>query len=44
MTPFLNPLLIESSVRAALDEDLGRAGDITSLATIPTERQARDGM
>ena len=38
---FLNPLLIESSVRAALDEDLGRAGDITSLATIPAGKQAR---
>lgn len=37
---FLNPLLIETSVRAALDEDLGRAGDITSLATIPAEKQA----
>ena len=41
MTAFLNPLLIESSVRAALDEDLGRAGDITSLATIPADKQAR---
>ena len=41
MTAFLNPLLIESSVRAALDEDLGRAGDITSLATIPATTQAR---
>ena len=39
-TAFLNPLLIETSVRAALDEDLGRAGDITSLATIPAEKQA----
>ena len=38
---FLNPLLIETSVRAALDEDLGRAGDITSLATIPADRQAK---
>ena len=41
MTAFLNPLLIEASVRAALDEDLGRAGDITSLATIPADKQAR---
>ena len=41
MTAFLNPLLIETSVRAALDEDLGRAGDITSLATIPAGKQAR---
>lgn len=35
MTLFINPLQIEAQVRAALDEDLGRAGDITSLATIP---------
>jgi nicotinate-nucleotide pyrophosphorylase (carboxylating) len=41
MTAFLNPLLIETSVRAALDEDLGRAGDITSLATIPAGKRAR---
>jgi nicotinate-nucleotide pyrophosphorylase (carboxylating) len=31
----INPLLIEDAVRAALNEDLGRAGDITSQATIP---------
>ena len=37
---FINPLSIETQVRAALDEDLGRAGDITSLATIPADRQA----
>ena len=37
---FINPLQIETMVRAALDEDLGRAGDITSLATIPAGRQA----
>ena len=35
MTAFLNPFLIEEAVRAALSEDLGRAGDITTLATIP---------
>lgn len=37
---FINPLQIETMVRAALDEDLGRAGDITSLATIPADRHA----
>ena len=37
----LNPLLVEDAVRAALLEDLGRAGDITTIATIPAARQAR---
>ena len=37
---FLNPLLIDKSVRRALDEDLGRAGDITTLATIPATATA----
>jgi nicotinate-nucleotide pyrophosphorylase (carboxylating) len=36
-TAFLNPLLIDEAVARALQEDLGRAGDITSLATIPAE-------
>jgi nicotinate-nucleotide pyrophosphorylase (carboxylating) len=36
----INPLLIEDAVRAALNEDLGRAGDITSQATIPTHAVA----
>ena len=40
MTLFINPLQIDTQVRAALDEDLGRAGDITSLATIPAGRTA----
>jgi nicotinate-nucleotide pyrophosphorylase (carboxylating) len=31
-------LLIEPSVRAALEEDLGRAGDITSELTIPADQ------
>ncbi|MCL2714180.1 MAG: carboxylating nicotinate-nucleotide diphosphorylase [Alphaproteobacteria bacterium] len=31
----LSPLTIQEAVRRALAEDLGRAGDITSLATIP---------
>lgn len=39
--PVLNPLLITDAVRAALIEDLGRAGDITTLATIPAGRRAR---
>jgi nicotinate-nucleotide pyrophosphorylase (carboxylating) len=33
-------LLIEPQVRAALEEDLGGAGDITSQLTIPDDRQA----
>ena len=37
----LNPLLVENAVRAALLEDLGRAGDITTNATIPAMKQAR---
>lgn len=32
-------LVVEPIVRAALEEDLGRAGDITSELTIPAERQ-----
>lgn len=39
-TAFLNPLLVQDSVRAALIEDLGRVGDITTLATIPAGRMA----
>ncbi|MCR9139102.1 MAG: carboxylating nicotinate-nucleotide diphosphorylase [Alphaproteobacteria bacterium] len=38
--PSLSPLLIEQSVRAALEEDLGRAGDITSQATIAPDAVA----
>lgn len=37
----LSALFIEPAVRAALVEDLGRAGDITTEATIPTGTQAR---
>jgi len=36
----LNPMLIEDAVRAALKEDLGRAGDITSQAIIPESAMA----
>ncbi len=32
---FLSPLAIDEAVHRALDEDLGRAGDITAMATIP---------
>src|SRR5882724_10243633 len=37
---FLSPLVIDEAVRRALDEDLGRAGDITSISTIPEGTQA----
>jgi nicotinate-nucleotide pyrophosphorylase (carboxylating) len=36
----LPPLLIEDAVERALAEDLGRAGDITSAATIPADARA----
>ena len=32
---FLSPLAIDEAVTRALGEDLGRAGDVTSIATIP---------
>src|SRR5215831_12310271 len=38
---FLSRLAIEEAVHRALDEDLGRAGDITSMATIPETTTAR---
>jgi nicotinate-nucleotide pyrophosphorylase (carboxylating) len=37
---FLSPLVIAEAVQRALDEDLGRAGDITSIATIPETTHA----
>ena len=37
---FLSPLAIDEAVQRALDEDLGRAGDITSIATIPETTMA----
>jgi nicotinate-nucleotide pyrophosphorylase (carboxylating) len=37
---FLSPLAIDEAVHRALDEDLGRAGDVTSIATIPEHTQA----
>lgn len=36
----LMPLMIEPLVRAALLEDLGRAGDITTEATVPAQARA----
>ncbi len=38
---FLSPLEIDDAVTRALAEDLGRAGDVTSIATIPPETQGR---
>ena len=38
---FLSPLEIEAAVTRALEEDLGRAGDITSIATIPENLDGR---
>jgi nicotinate-nucleotide pyrophosphorylase (carboxylating) len=40
----LSPLELEACVRHALAEDLGRAGDVTSAATIPEGSQARARM
>lgn len=37
---FLSPLAIDDAVERALAEDLGRAGDVTSIATIPANTQA----
>jgi nicotinate-nucleotide pyrophosphorylase (carboxylating) len=37
---FLSPLVIDEAVQRALNEDLGRAGDITSMATIPEATHA----
>jgi nicotinate-nucleotide pyrophosphorylase (carboxylating) len=38
---FLSPLEVEAAVRRALEEDLGRAGDITSIATVPEATPGR---
>jgi nicotinate-nucleotide pyrophosphorylase (carboxylating) len=38
---FLSPLEIDDVVTRALAEDLGRAGDVTSTATIPEDARAR---
>jgi len=37
---FLSPLAIDEAVQRALDEDLGRAGDITSISTVPEATKA----
>jgi nicotinate-nucleotide pyrophosphorylase (carboxylating) len=41
---FLSPLSIDEAVRRALEEDLGRAGDVTSVATIPESIRAEAAM
>src|ERR1700675_322585 len=38
---FLSPLAIEAAVMHALEEDLGRTGDITSIATVPEDTTGR---
>jgi nicotinate-nucleotide pyrophosphorylase (carboxylating) len=38
---FLSPLEIDAAVERTLAEDLGRAGDVTSIATIPAGTPAR---
>jgi nicotinate-nucleotide pyrophosphorylase (carboxylating) len=38
---FLSPIEIDDAVMRALAEDLGRAGDVTSIATIPAGVRAR---
>src|SRR6266853_2943790 len=38
---FLSPLEIDAAVTRALAEDLGRAGDVTSIATVPEHMLAR---
>jgi nicotinate-nucleotide pyrophosphorylase (carboxylating) len=38
---FLSPLVVDAAVVRALEEDLGRAGDVTSIATVPVGTRAR---
>jgi nicotinate-nucleotide pyrophosphorylase (carboxylating) len=38
---FISPLEIEDAVTRALAEDLGRAGDVTSVAAVPEHTRAR---
>src|SRR5580704_18154883 len=38
---FVSPLEVEAAITRALEEDLGRAGDITSIATIPEDTRGR---
>jgi len=37
---FLSPLEVDAAVERALVEDLGRAGDVTSIATVPADANA----
>lgn len=41
LEPALDKVLLEPLVKAALVEDLGRRGDVTSQATIPADKQAQ---
>jgi nicotinate-nucleotide pyrophosphorylase (carboxylating) len=41
MIPFPNPIAIERLIDAALDEDLGRAGDVTTRACVPASAIAQ---
>nr|WP_299037562.1 carboxylating nicotinate-nucleotide diphosphorylase [uncultured Psychrobacter sp.] len=41
LEPALDKVLLEPLVQAALVEDLGRRGDVTSQATIPANKQAK---
>ena len=41
LEPALDNVLLEPLVHAALVEDLGRRGDVTSQATIPADKQAQ---
>src|SRR5262249_5768920 len=38
---FLSPFAIEEAVTRALAEDFGRAGDVTSVATVPADLAGR---
>jgi nicotinate-nucleotide pyrophosphorylase (carboxylating) len=38
---FISPLEVEAAVNRTLEEDLGRAGDVTSIATVPEETRGR---
>lgn len=41
LAAFLNPIALERFIDAALDEDLGRVGDITTRACVPESAVAR---
>ena len=44
MIPFLPLLMVEPVVRAALLEDLGRAGDLTTDAIVPASAKAKTAL